>query len=792
MRYTRAIISLPKERVTMFRNKRVIYSLATIVLFFSISVFSATHFTVRHIKVVGLQRVSEATVLSAMPIHVGQIYKEQMSGAIITSIYKTGFFDDVNLQRQDQTLVVKVAERPTIASIRITGNDAIKSKQLKPILKQLGIVVGKTFNPTQLHEIVQGLQHQYALMGKASATVKPSIERYSRNRVGLTIRIQEGSATIIREIKISGNHAFSESKLLSQFKLSTPGIFSWFTHDDRYSQMRLSQDLQSLQNFYFNHGYLDFKVLSHKVTHLPDGRGVSISVNVSEGPVYYISGYRLDAKLPPELIGHVKTQLSAVQKGSVFSRKDIITITQGIGNYLADHGYAFPQIHPLPQLDRAKRKVFIVFKVSSGHRVYVRKIHIAGNVHTSGMVVRSQMRQPEGGLYSQKNVNESKRLLANLGYLNNIQVVTAPVPGKSNQVDLNYHVHEVSTGKATVQGGYSDVNGFLYGANISEPNFMGTGRYVALGFQRSEYTSSYNFSYNNPFYTDSGISRGMNFFYNHTTPGKVNIDPYTMDSYGAGVNYGIPVSEYNQMTFGGAYNHVAISNVNSNAVSPSVTNFLSQKDSPYNLFKFSSGFSHSTLNQAIFPSKGNAQDINLTLGVPVLDSSLGYYQLSYNGRWYFPVGHGFIVSPHTTLGYGDGYGDVKTLPFFNNFFAGGIQTLPGYEANTLGPKNPNDLSQSLGGNVEMIGGLNFILPNFISDKVRTAIILDAGNIFQTDHVPGISYESVSLKNLRVTAGIMVSWWSPLGAPIDFSLAEPLNKKPGDQLALFGFSFGATL
>jgi len=265
-----------------------------------------------------------------------------------------------------------------------------------------------------------------------------------------------------------------------------------------------------------------------------------------------------------------------------------------------------------------------------------------------------------------------------------------------------------------------------------------------------------------------------------------------MDDYGASMTYGIPISEYDQVSLGGGYDHIVISNVNPSLVSPSVTQFIGQKKPPYNQFKIISGISHVTLDRAIFPTKGNEQDLNLTVGVPAIKSSLGYYQAVYDNLYYLPIGHGFIVNPHLTLGYGGGYDGTPQMPFYTNFYAGGLRTLPGYTGNTLGPKNPQNLTQALGGNFEALGGVNFILPDFISNKVRTAIVLDGGNIFQTDRVSGISYEGVRPKNLRFTAGIMLSWWSPLGAPLDFSLAFPLNKKPGDQLSPFGFSFGATI
>ncbi|OGT34096.1 MAG: outer membrane protein assembly factor BamA [Gammaproteobacteria bacterium RIFCSPHIGHO2_02_FULL_39_13] len=770
------------------RLRRVLFAVA---LSLSAPVF-ATPFVVHHIQVQGLQRVSSATVMHAIPLHVGETYNAEEGNRIIAALFHTGFFSDVRLKRVDDTLVVNVVERPTIDSVSITGNKSIKATQLKPVLKKLGIVVGYTFDPSELHSIVLGLQQQYQLMGRSAAVVIPEVKQLSRNRVAIHIVIKEGIASIVRGIHFSGNHAFSDRELRDQFKLTTPSIFTWFNHNDRYSSMRLDADLQNLQNFYFNHGYLDFHVVSHTVKQLAKG-GIEIYLQVSEGQVYYISGYQLATeKLPSALSPKVHDILSELKTGAVFSRQQILDINEKLGNYLADNGYAFPQINPVPTVDHVNHKVYITYHISSGHRVYVRHVHIIGNTRTSGLVVRTQMRQMEGGLYSLKNVNESKRLIKNLGYLDHVEVTSKPVANKNNQVDLDYHVHEVNAGRASVNAGYSDVDGFLYGASVSEPNFMGSGKYVSVGFTRSEYTSNYGITYNNPFFTTSGISQGYNVYYSHTTPENVNLEPYTMDDYGLSTTYGIPISEYDQFTLGGGYDHIAISDVNNALVSPSVTQFLSSNPSPYNQLKVITGVSHATLDRAIFAKAGNEQDVGLTLGAPVYDSSLGYYQATYSGRWYAPLFYGFILNPHMTVGYGNGYGNTHQFPFFNNFYAGGLQTLPGYTANTLGPKNPANTQQAIGGNVQTLAGLNFILPDFINHKVRTALILDAGNIFQTNHVPGISYESISLNNLRVTTGIMVSWWSPLGAPLDFSLAVPLNKKPGDQLSIFGFSFGAAI
>jgi outer membrane protein insertion porin family len=767
---------------------------AAILLALAAPVFAGSSFTVHHIQIDGLQRISGNTVMAEMPLHVGETYTPEEGNEIVTKLFETGFFSNVQLSREGNTLIVNVVERPTINSITITGNKAIKAHELKPVLKKLGIVVGDTYNPSDLHSIVLGLQQQYALLGRAGAIVTPHVTKLSRNRVAIHIVVQEGKASIVRGIEITGNHAFSERELRDQFKLTTPSIFTWFNHNDRYSKMRLNEDLQNLQNFYYDHGRLDFRVLSHSVSQLPNERGVIIHVNIVEGPVYHLSGYKLnDPKLPAKLAPKIKTMMaSELTTGSVFSREKVISLSEQVGNYLADRGYAFPVINPEPVIDHTAHTVFLTYNIQSGQRVYVRKIHIIGNTRTSGIVVRTQLRQMEGAPYSLKDVKESKRRIENLSYLNHVEVTSKPVLGKNNQVDLDYHVHEVNAGRASVQAGYSDVDGFLYGASVSEPNFMGSGKYVSVGFQRSEYTSSYSFSYNNPFYTTTGVSRGFSIYYNHTTPGNVSLESYDMDDYGASMTYGIPISEYDQVSIGGGYDNIAISGATAGSVSPSVTNFLNAYQSPYNQLKIITGLSHVTLDRAIFPNKGNEQNLSGTFGVSAYKSSLGYYQLGYDGRVYFPLPFHFDLNPHLTLGYGNGYGNCNQLPFFDNYYAGGLQTLPGYTANTLGPKNPYDTSQALGGNVQVLTGINFILPDFISHKVRTAFLLDAGNIFQTNHTPGVSYENISLDNLRATAGIMVSWWSPLGAPLDFSLAWPLNQKPGDQTSIFGFSFGAAL
>jgi len=791
--------------ITMNFIKKTLITVAFISILFPAW---ASAFIIRHIQVRGLQRIDRGTVLNYVPLHVGQNYRSSDGPIIINALFKTNFFSNVRLFRRRSTLVIKVVERPIIGLIKITGNKAIKRKKLNPVLKRLGIVEGQVYIPARLFEIKIGLQQEYDMLGRYAANVTVDVVPEPRNRVALYIHVHEGPIAKVRRITIVGNHAFSEGKLVSHFKLSTPGILSWYTHNDRYSRLKLQQDLAQMQAFYFDHGFLRFRIISKKVTITPDHKGVSITIHVYEGPVYHIGGSRVDGPFAND--PHIQHIVSAIHVGDIFSRHQLLIIDQSIAHYFANQGFAFPKINIVPQINDKTLKVFLVFRIAPGRRVYVKRINFIGNHRTSEKILRAETQQMEGSIFSLHHVNESKRRLANLPYLKNIRVVPVPVPGEPNQVILNYYMTEVKAGKASIQGGYSDVDGFLYGASVAEPNFMGSGKYVALSFMRSRYSDSYTFDYSNPFYTPDGVSRGFSVYYTHTTPNtKLNLEPYTIDTYGGKFYYGIPISTYSTMSVGFGYDHIAVSNVQVKA-SPQVLTFLQQNKTPFNQFNIIFGLARSTLDRAIFPQHGSVMVFNAIVGAPVIRDSVGYLKTTFVGRWYVYLGNGFILNPHTTLGYGKGFGYSDIYPFYNNFFAGGISTLPGFAPNSLGPKNPNFSNGAIGGDVEIIGGVNLIVPNPFSHKVRIAFFLDAGNIFNTERLQyttaqklaakaakiklaPILYEGVSLSNLRVSTGILVSWYSPLG-PIEFSLGWPIvfHGHRGDRREIFGFSFGGSL
>lgn len=781
--------------------KRLLLLIVACGTFFLSITIEANNFVVRHIEIEGIQRITPDTVRSYLPIHEGETYTLEKGDAIIAALYKTGFFTNVQLSQRGDSLIVHLQERPTISIIHITGNRAIETDKLRPILKKLDIVEGNTFDYVKVNEIVQGLEQQYATMGYRAAKVYTHVVPESRNRVALYITVDEGTIAKVHSIRFIGNHAFSERVLRHQFKLTKRSIFTLFNHRDRYSPERLEDDLQNLTKFYLNHGYLRFRVVAQQANLTPDNEHVNIIITVDEGPLYRVSGFTIkgqtfgfDQQLYP---------LVLLKTGDPFSRQRVLDSNKAIGDFMADRGYAFANVSIAPNINDTDHTVYITFNVTPGNRVYVRRLNFFGNQRTNEVVLRREMRQFEGGTYSLSRVEESKRRLQLLGYLDDINVSTQPVPGTIDQVDLNYHIKEVSAGRASLQGGYSDVYGFLYGASVSEPNFMGSGKYVSLGFQNSQYSEYYAFTYNNPYYTPGGMSRGFSVYYSHTKPNpSFNLQSYIMDGYGIDVTYGIPISERNSIGFGYGYENVAISQVNPAIAAPSVLAFLGNNSlgnpntgAIYNQFKVTGGWTYNGLDRAIFPTKGFYTGLGTEIGVPIVQSSIGYYTATSVTKYYQPLFSGFIFNLLGTVAWGDGLGNNQ-LPFYKNFYTGGIGSVPAYSPNSLGPKNTRNSAASIGGNLEMVFGAHLILPSFIP-KIRTAIVLDAGNVFQVPKFPGdvppqiIQNNNVSLANLRPSLGGAVEWWSPMG-PIDLSLAYPFNSQTGDSFQPFQFTFGVSL
>lgn len=778
-------------------------------------------FVVKAVRIEGLQNLTTKSVLTYVPVKAGQEFNDSDSDRLLKAMYKTGFFDNVSVLRQQNTLVIAVKERPMITLIKVTGNSEISLDKIQPVMKKIGLAAGQIYDPMKLRLFSRSLEQQYELMGFMATNVTTDASTDDHNRVSVTIKIDEGRIVKVNGIHITGNQAFSQRKLVAQFRLTTPGVFTIFSHRDRFSQSQLDKDLQHLSNFYMNHGYLRFRVVSQQVVYTPNHKRVDIYVTVDEGPVYKISSVHTegqtlgkDAELKSVLL---------IKPGDTFSRAMVIATERAIRNFYADKAYAFVQVSVVPQIDDQQHTVSIGFNVIAGKRVYVRRIEFTGNQMTDQEVLRREMRQMEAAPYSLSNINESKRRLMLTNFFGDVHVHKKPVEDTNNQMDLDFAVTEKPSGKATLQGGYSTQSGFLYGASVTQPNFLGSGKYVAIGFNNSQLFQSYNLTYVNPYYTWYGLSRGFNFFYNVNNYNQsFNIAPYVMNSYGGDVSFGFPASENNMLSIVFGYARDDISHINNQGtVAPSIIDFLNaQRDitqsvnREYNVTKTVASWTYTGLDRAFMPTSGVQNNFGVETGVPVLPNNVAYYIISDKFKAYLPITHGLILNPVASVGYGQSYASTNIYPFFNNFYAGGIGTVPGYQVNSLGPKYnycPQGLTQpcyggsAIGGNVLTTAGLHLILPNPFTDQIRVALTLDAGNVFQAPvygpnvnaTYPGtniplmIQEETFAWKNMRTSAGILVLWNAPMLGPIDLSLAYPLNKKPGDQVQNFQFAMGVS-
>lgn len=753
------------------------------VLAFSEPGYTANEFVVRDIKVIGLQRVSLGTVLNYLPVQVGEEVGPGSTAQIIRALYDTGFFQSVELERQGNILIVNVVERATIGSVSVAGNKEIPTDKMKELLKELGLVKGRVFQRASLERLDKELKQAYNARGKYNARIETNVTTLTENRVAINATISEGRVSRIKEIKFIGNHDFSSNELMPEMTLSSSGIFTYFTKKDQYSKTAMDASLEALRSFYLDRGYLKFRIVSSQVLLSPDKKDVFINIHIEEGPQYRFSGYTVIGKtiLPKQQID----ALVQVKQGEIFSRKKVTESISAVGLALGDIGYGFPAINAEPRIDEKNRTVFITFVVEPGRHVYVRHINFHGNTKTADYVLRNVIRQNEATLLSLHNIKESERQLRLLGYLKNVNVKTTPVPGANNQVDLDVDVEEAPSAEASASVGYG-TNGPQFSANFNQHNFMGTGRSVGLGFNASYWGKDYNFSYYNPFYTQTGVGRGLNLYYQMIDPKHLkDISVYSADRFGGEVSYNILLSEYTSLQLGYGYQDLRIKSV---GYVQQTQNFVVLHGRNFHEARLNAGWNRNTYDQMPYPTRGWNQQAVALVALPTSSRSLSYYKTSYMTRFYLPLVHGFIISALGNVGYGNSFNDVG-LPFFENFYAGGIAypgQVRGFDSYSLGPKDAR--LNALGGNFLVNGNLGLILPYPLSrDTVRTTIFADAGNVYAR----GIPWylTGPDAGPVRYSAGISLEWRSPFG-PLAFSLAKPLNKQPYDDEQVFQFSLSS--
>ncbi len=761
-------------------NKNVVLGFCFCVLFSSSLAYSG-EFVVKHIKVVGLQRISLSTVSNYLPVHVGQRFNTKQTVRVIRALYDTGFFQAVSLDRQGDTLVVKVVERGTIGNVNLIGNKDIPSKRLREVLKQLGLVKGHVFQRSALERLRLQLKQEYNNRGKYNARITTSTTPLTQNRIGITIRISEGRVARIKDIRIIGNHKISDDTLKSLMLLRSKGLFTYFTKKDQYSVEALDRSLEAIRTYYLDHGFLRIKIDSSQVLLAPDKKDVYINIRLTEGPKYTFAGFRIFGKTilsKEKLSSYVK-----FEKGQEFSRTKVTDTIKAIGEAYGDIGFGFPAINAEPKLDERKRTVFVNFIIKPGRHVYVRQINFTGNTKTAGYVLRNVIKQDEGSLLSLKNIRESERQLKILGYLKNVKVQTVPVAGANNQVDLIFHVEEAPSAEASVSLGYG-TNGPEFNAAFNQHNFMGTGKTIGLNFNASYWGRSYSFNYYNPFYTAYGVGRGFNVYYQTVDPKRLDISIYTSDKYGFAINYNVLLGDKSSVQFGYGLERLKITSLGATPATQ-IQNFVNANGRVFNQLRLTGGWNHNTYDQQPFPNRGINQQANLLVSLPI-DRHLKYYKANYSIHGYLPVGQtGFILTALANVGYGNTF-NKRGLPFFENFFAGGIAQpgqVRGYESYSLGPVDSQ--GNNLGGNILVSGMGGVILPYpFSRETIRTTAFLDFGNVY-TRGLPANQRGTLSGR-IRMAAGVSLDWRSPFG-PLSFSLAKPVNKRPGDVSEMFQFT-----
>lgn len=757
---------------------------ALVSFFYAISSWANDSFIVKDIRVEGIQRTEAGTVFSYLPVKVGDVLDEEKATEAIKALYATGFFKDVRLKSENGVLIVEVDERPAIAEISINGAKEFEKDKLLEGLKQAGISESRIFSRSLLDRAEQELKRQYISRGKYAVKITTTTTPLDRNRVGINFDIHEGRTARIKKINFVGNEKFKDSELRGILVLRKPDLLSWFTKNDQYSKQKLAADLETLRSYYLDRGYLEFNIESTQVSITPDMRDIYITINVTEGDQYTVSDIKVagETLIPEEEI----RKLILFKPGAVFARQKLTESIKLITDRLGDDGYAFANINASPTLDYEKRQAAFTFFVDPGRRVYVRRINITGNDRTRDEVIRREFRQMEGAWHSTKNINLSKQRVDRLAFFNSVNVETPAVPNKTDQVDINVKVEERPTGAIMFGAGYSDRQGLILNGSISQNNIFGTGNFFSLDVNTGAINKTYAASFTNPYFTVNGISLGFDVYKRDLDTRPLSrVGTFKTETVGAGFRIGIPIAENDIVSLGLAAENTVIS-VFENSPKRNI-DFVNEFGRSTNNFPLTLSWARDRRDSAIWTTSGTTHRLFGEVSVPGGD--LDYYKVSYHQKWFYPITDNITLMLNGEFGYGDGYSG-RSMPFFKNFFAGGNNSVRGYDLNSLGPRdalnnnaNLNSRLFAVGASKRVVGNVELLFPvPFMKDdrSLRFSTFLDGGTTFNNFN---------ELNNfMRYSAGIALTWVSPMG-PLKVSLAEPLNDIPSDNLQRFQFMFG---
>ena len=732
-------------------------------------------FQVKDIRVEGIQRTEAGTIFSYLPIKVGDTLTEEKAAEAIKSLYATGFFKDVRLEADGDVLVVAVVERPAIAEITFVGQKEFDKDKLRDALKQIGLAQGRIFDRSLLEKAEQELKTQYLSHGRYAVEITTTVTPLERNRVALNFSIAEGEVAKIRQINVVGNKAFSEGDLVDLFVLTTPGLLTWYSKNDQYSKQKLEGDLETLRSFYLNQGYLEFTIDSTQVAIAPDKKDIYITVNVTEGEKYTVSDIRLAGEL---LVPEAElNKLIKLKKGQLFSREKLTESTKLIVDRLGNEGYAFANVNPVPEIDREKKQVAFTLYVDPGRRVYVRRINISGNTTTRDEVIRREMRQLESGWYSAEKLKRSKQRVDKLGYFSEVSVDTVNVPGAPDEVDVEVKVVERPTGNLLFGIGYSTAEKVILSASISQSNLFGSGNALSLQVNSGSVNKVLALSFTNPYFTDDGVSLGVDAYQRNIDAQNLNsVTPYKTSTLGTGVRLGVPVTEYDTISYGLA---VERTNIETFANSPEqYIEFVDIFGTTNTALIGTVGWARDGRDSAIYTTSGVLQRLNFELAVP--PAEMRYYRATYRLEWFLPVGRENVLQLSGGVGYANGY-DGLPVPFYKNFYLGGIGSVRGYDTASIGPKDAN--GNALGGTTQTFGSVEFYFPfpGLQKDRsVRLSAFFDTGQVSN----------DFDFASRAMSAGLALSWFSPVG-PIKISYARAIAPPPGSKLQPFQFSLGTT-
>ena len=768
--------------------------------------------TVRDIRVEGLQRISEGTVFNYLPLNIGDQVSEQRVQEALRAVYATGFFKDIEFRWDNGTLVIAVAERPSIESFSISGNKDIKTEDLNESLSKIGLKAGKIFNRSVLDEVEQSLTDQYFGQGKYAARVVTKVEELPDNKVRIAIDIVEGDRARIRQINIVGNQSFDDEEIIEEFALKMPNWLSFIRQDDRYSREALQGDLETLRSFYMDQGFADFRIESTQVALSPDKKDIFITVNLAEGDRYKIA----DVRLAGELILD-EQQINPyvlVKPGQTYSQRVITQSADLIRLRLGEDGYAFATVEPVPELDKAAKTASITLYVEPKSRVYVRRVNFNGAASVNDEVFRREVRQFEGGYLSNSKLERSKVRIQRLPYIEKVEVNTNPVPGTPDLVDVDFDIEEGLPGSFGGGIGYSGSQGFLLNGNFVHTNFAGTGNRIAADVSTGQYRTIYSLSHTDPYTTIDEVSRTVSLAYRDITQYTSGASDFSTETFTASVEYGYPITEYQRVILGVNWQE---SNLLADSYSSAQAKAWVQENGDsfaeklsgggeiygtnFSSFDLVAGWVYDSRNRALFADRGARHRVILSSTVP--GAEVEYYTINYSGAQYVPLGRWFTLAFNVDLGYGDSFGDTTAIVPFKNYFAGGPDTVRGFRENYLGPRD--SFGNPYGGNMLVAAQTEVILP--IPEKWRArsrlTLFFDVGNVFSSGDVvftapyPNqtvpIDYD-FDMGNLKQSVGISAQWLAPLGL-FRFSYGFPLNADDptalsyGDDTEEFQFSIG---